>query len=281
MLHLPDFTNQSKIVPFPVPTVPSRPYNLQASETGCDIARIFSKVDKKKLHGKDFKEHKTSRVGTGAHKLFNGQHVEDYLHNRDIPRYEYCEKTIYYTTPDGITIKGHADGILKSEDGNAVGVIDQKRAKFGLQERPYYLRQTITYAMGVCQELGLKPNLLFAVLTKRPYIKSEGDYRRKRFSISIVENSPENPKIKKIHEELKRSHYAQRELINNKDAVEMRKAEEAASKTGCIKIARDGTEWPCFSLETCNYIRRLCQEQGKSIIEILRELDVVEKDWEL
>lgn len=233
------------------------PYHLRASEKGCVLERITAKLEKKNLPFET--DNFFSRVGEVDHFIFNRKQ----------------EDTIYYTCPDGLTLKGHPDAIFRFGNSNdVIGIIDKKRTQVGYYEQIAIVKQCLTYAMGVAKMIGANPKHFLLISVKAPYQEKEGQYRFPKYNMTAIPNDLENPRIKEFHEEAEKSYEEQVSVLDSREYFfEIKEKMSSNEKKGCRrKIGHEHRE--CFSKKFCDFLTAHMEENCYSTLgEVILKLD--------
>lgn len=235
-------------------------FNLRASEGGCFINRIISKINRENLPF-EYKKHSSMVEGEFLHRITNTQHCEDFIHNHEFPpRGEYCEKTILYNIENKIRIKGTLDCLLKVGDEHGIAVIDFKRSVLGWQGNKRFLRQEFIYARGAAQILGFEPEFYYLITVGRSFY----DISKPFLIISRI--SAKSPMITQLEVIIFKSYEEQARLL---DKGFLNYKQNMEKKNVCIR--KDGRV--CFDKQICDWLAARMKSSNKTLREILKELN--------
>jgi len=263
--------------------VPEKKAHLRASERGCYLAQIISKLNKEKISevsGIEIKE-KLADIGSLAHAFRNQQHISDYLHNKTLTqigiapleRKEYCEKKLVYILDSKevgeIVVGGSADAVLELE-GFALGALDFKRHRHLANPKRSHKRQVLTYALALAQ-IENHEGLIFGVLSTRPAKKRKEVYRKEVFDVWLTESNGTYIK-KTVNNALINNYKKQAELLKDKASLIKFKERKESSWRGCNYSF--GNQ-PCFVKEICDWLVNSSKEQKKPLEEIIYDSQIL------
>ncbi len=218
----------STVHPFKYTKFPFTEMDMGASAfySKCDITRMLRRL---RFKGED---NELMVLGKAMHSLKNETpegvtdylpfHLFDRMNMNRTPYEQFCEMTLAHTTPQGYTVVGHPDMILKYDNG--VIVIDFKS---GMITNQGYRNQLLVYGLALARIHNLKRviglNMVrqfdgkFGQELHGDYnlVRFKGIYRSMRFVGFSAGTDDNDPFVAEMNQELVRTFAMQEELQHN------------------------------------------------------------------
>lgn len=279
-------TQEHPLVPYvPKNQITEKKAHLRASESGCYLAQIISKLDQEKIANM-FKlelDKKLASIGILAHALRNQQHIEDYIHNETlseigvepINRNLYCEKSVAYIVDaeiGEIIVKGNADALLELKDF-AIGALDFKRHRHLANPKNAHKRQVLTYALGLAQSENYE-GAIFGILSTRPSKKKKGAFRKEVFDVWLTKTGSKYIK-EKVDSVLTKNYIEQSKILYSLKNLQELKTGKLRAWQGCHEPNK------CFSSEVCDALVSHCSKEKITLADFIDNHKLLLKDYVL